>query len=201
VQKLANGTTITHESTEKQALDSSGRLYRESQRESAMRSDRGFNNFVSVNVNDPVNRTFTFWNSKSKEANVTHFQEPREIKRPDPIPGQSVAGSTPMPKLDSIPPHLEYLGIKTINGVRAVGNRITRVIPAGTEGNEQPITVTSEQWTAVDFGLEMMSMTDDPRTGTTTTELTDLEWGEPDPALFQVPEGYTVKDRAPEPQN
>jgi hypothetical protein len=46
-----------------------------------------------------------------------------------------------------------------------------------------------------------MSVNEDPRTGTATMELTDLEKGEPDPTLFQVPEGYTVKDRAPEPQN
>jgi hypothetical protein len=27
--------------------------------------------------------------------------------------------------------------------------------------------------------------------------MTDIEFGEPDPALFQIPEGYTVKDVYP----
>jgi len=201
VKKLADGTTITHESTEKVAFDSNGRGYRESRREPPMGSKGDAENSIVVNVSDPVNRTSIFWDSKTGEAIVTHFPDPREVKRPDPNPEQAVAGSAPMPKIGLIPPHLEYLGIKTINGIRAGGNRITRVIPAGTEGNEQPVTVTSEQWISVDFGLEMMSMTDDPRTGKSTTELTELEWGEPDPALFQVPEGYTVKDRTLEPQN
>jgi hypothetical protein len=38
---------------------------------------------------------------------------------------------------------------------------------------------------------------DDPRTGTRITEVTNLDRGEPNPALFQVPEGYTMRDRYP----
>jgi hypothetical protein len=32
-------------------------------------------------------------------------------------------------------------------------------------------------------------------------ELTDIERGEPDPALFRPPEGYTVKDQYPNQKN
>ena len=106
-----------------------------------------------------------------------------------------------MQRLEQIKPQIEDLGMKSINGVEARGRRTTRVIPAGREGNDQPITVTSERWTASDLGLVVMSVNDDPRNGTITMEMTDIEKGEPDPALFQVPEGYTVKDRTPEPQN
>jgi hypothetical protein len=154
-----------------------------------------------VNVHDPVNRTNIFWNSNTKEAILTHFAEAGEIKRLDPVPGQAVMEPAPMPRLEPIKPQIEDLGMKTINGVEARGRRTTRVIPAGREGNDQPITVTFERWMAQDLGLVVMSVNDDPRNGTTTMELTDLEKGEPDPALFQVPEGYTVKDRTPEPQN
>jgi hypothetical protein len=201
VQKLANGTTITHVTTVKEARDSSGRTYRESRPESPMGSEEGSNSLVSVNVHDPVNRTNIFWNSNTKEAILTHFAEAGEIKRLDPVPGQAVMEPAPMPRLEPIKPQIEDLGMKTINGVEARGRRTTRVIPAGREGNDQPITVTFERWMAQDLGLVVMSVNDDPRNGTTTMELTDLEKGEPDPALFQVPEGYTVKDRTPEPQN
>jgi len=201
VQKLANGTTITHVTTLKEARDSSGRTYHESRPESPMGSEGDSNNFVSVNVHDPVNRTNIFWNSNTKEAIVTHFPEPREIKRIDPIPAQAVTQQMPVRAPEPIKTEREDLGIKTINGVEAKGTRTTRVIPAGREGNDQPIIVTSEHWMAPDLGLVVMSVNDDPRTGTSTMELTDLEKGEPDPALFQVPEGYAVKDRTPEPQN
>jgi hypothetical protein len=201
VQKLANGTTITHESSVKMARDSSGRTYQESRRESSMGLEGGSNNVVSVNVYDPVNRLTIFWNSNTKEAIVTHFPEPREIKRTEVQPVQAMVDPTPMPRLEPIRPQIEDLGMRTINGVEAKGTRTTRVIPTGREGNDQPITVTLERWAAVDLGLVVMSVQDDPRTGTSTIELTDLEKGEPDPALFQVPEGYTVKDRTPAEQN
>ena len=201
VQKLANGTTITHVTMVKEARDSSGRTYRESRQEPAMGLEEGSNNFVSVTVYDPVNRISIFWHSNTKEAIVTPFPEPREIKRLDPIPGQAGMESTPMQRLEQIKPQIEDLGMKTINGVEAKGTRTTRVIPAGREGNDQPITVTSERWTAPDLKLIVMSVNEDPRSGTSTMELTDIERSEPDPALFQVPEGYTIKDQNPVEQN
>ena len=94
-------------------------------------------------------------------------------------------------------PEVEDLGMKTINGVEAKGTRTTRVISAGREGNDQPLTVIHETWFSTALGIPVMSINDDPRVGTSTMELTDIERGEPDPALFQVPEGYTVKERTP----
>jgi hypothetical protein len=201
VQKLANGTIITHESTVKEARDSSGRTYRESRPDSAMGSEGVSTNFVFVNVHDPVSRTNIFWNSNTKEAVVTHIPERSGVRLPEPPQVQATVDPAPMPRLEPIKPQIEDLGMKTINGVEAHGKRTTRVIPAGREGNDQPITVTSERWMAEDLKLVVMSVNDDPRTGTSTMELTDLEKSEPDPALFQVPEGYAVKDRTPEPQN
>jgi hypothetical protein len=61
--------------------------------------------------------------------------------------------------------------------------------------------VTHETWVSEELMLAVMQIDDDPRTGVRTMELTDIERGEPDPALFQVPEGYTVKDQYPNQQN
>jgi len=107
----------------------------------------------------------------------------------------------PTTRAEPIKQQSEDLGIRTINGVEAKGTRMTRVIPAGRDGNDQPLTITSEWWRSEELGIMVMSVNDDPRTGTITMELTDLERGEPDAALFQVPEGYTVKDRTPQAQN
>jgi hypothetical protein len=60
------------------------------------------------------------------------------------------------------------------------------------------ITIVSETWHSPELKITLLSVNDDPRTGKRTTEVTDLDRAEPDPSVFQVPEGYTVKDQNPE---
>ncbi len=43
--------------------------------------------------------------------------------------------------------------------------------------------------------LLVMSKSSDPRMGETTYKLTNLSRAEPDPALFQIPADYTVKEQ------
>lgn len=87
------------------------------------------------------------------------------------------------------------LGTQTVEGVRAQGNRVTRVIPAGSVGNEQPIHIVTETWFSPDLKVLIMSKSEDPRMGTSTYRLTNIVRAEPSPDLFQVPAGYTVKDQ------
>ena len=91
----------------------------------------------------------------------------------------------------------EKLGGKSIAGVYAEGVRITTTYPVGFFGNDKPIVSVHEAWTAPGLRLAVLTINDDPRSGTQTTEITDLNRAEPDPALFQVPEGYTIKDQNP----
>ncbi len=91
----------------------------------------------------------------------------------------------------------ESLPGKTINGIYAEGVRITQTYPIGYFGNDRPIVVVHETWTSPDLKITVFATTDDPRTGTRTTEVTNLDRSEPDPALFQIPEGYTVRDQYP----
>jgi hypothetical protein len=91
----------------------------------------------------------------------------------------------------------EKLGGKTIAGVYAEGTRITVTYPVGFFGNDKPIITFHETWMSSDLKLVVLSVDDDPRTGTRITEVTNLDRGEPNPALFQVPEGYTIKGQYP----
>jgi TonB family protein len=88
----------------------------------------------------------------------------------------------------------EELPAGSIAGLYVTGVRTTTTIPAGTAGNERDITVTSETWTSPDLKITVRQITDDPRSGKVTTELTDITRTDPDPALFQAPEGYAVRD-------
>ncbi len=88
----------------------------------------------------------------------------------------------------------EALGQQTIEGVVADGNRTTSVIPAGTIGNEQDIKIVTETWYSKDLQALVSSTHTDPRMGTTTFRLTNIQRTEPSPDLFQVPSDYTVHD-------
>ena len=92
---------------------------------------------------------------------------------------------------------VEKLGVKTVAGVYAEGTRTTLTYPAGFMGSDRLITSTSEMWMSPDLKIIVLSITEDPRTGTQTIELTNLDRSEPDPTLFQVPEGYTIRDQTP----
>jgi hypothetical protein len=91
----------------------------------------------------------------------------------------------------------EKLGGKTIAGVYAEGTRLTVTYPVGFFGNDKPIITFHETWMSSDLRLVVLSVDDDPRTGARITEVTSLDRGEPNPALFQVPEGYTIRDQYP----
>jgi hypothetical protein len=100
----------------------------------------------------------------------------------------------PVRRVLAEPKNEESLGQKMIDGVLADGKRVTTVLPAGSIGNQQPITVLSEQWFAPDLEILVMTRHSDPRTGETTYSLSNVARGEPAATLFDVPADYTIQD-------
>jgi hypothetical protein len=88
----------------------------------------------------------------------------------------------------------EEIPAQMVNGTLARGSRITTTIPAGSIGNNRDLKVVTERWYSDDMQLLLKSTNSDPRFGTTTYELKDLTQGRPDPALFQVPADYRLRD-------
>lgn len=91
----------------------------------------------------------------------------------------------------------EELGTQTINGISAQGTRLIHTIPAGQIGNDRPITVINERWYSPELQVVVKSVRTDPRFGTTTYTVTNLQKQEPAAALFAVPSDYTVKQGPP----
>jgi hypothetical protein len=91
----------------------------------------------------------------------------------------------------------ESLGTQAINGVNAEGTRITHTIPAGQIGNDKPIQIVLERWYSPDLQIMVKSTRSDPRFGTTTYAVTNVQRTEPAAALFIVPSDYTVKEGGP----
>jgi hypothetical protein len=198
-QTLTDGTTITHTETIKEARDSQGRTFTE-RLPLAPTGGEGPLSRSFVHVFDPVSHTSTMWSTDSKQATVVHLPESSQF------PGQfhgprgpegAVAGAGFRGHGNFPAQTVESLGPKTINGLTAEGTRTTRVIPAGAQGNDKPLTITHESWVSSDLKVEVMRVDTDPRNGATTMELTGISRDEPAAALFQAPAGFTVNERTP----
>ena len=206
VQVLANGTTIRGESTTSQARDGEGRTY-SSLTPAPFRSGPAIQTF---HVSDPVAGTETRWDSRGKKATV--YQLPPKDQqhgcwRADDggggwnypqTPGEGTtekASDTSQPAAERSPgPHRthEDLGMDTIQGLEIHGERTTITTPKGEFGNDQPLVSTMEVWWSDEYRLQVRQIREDPRQGKTTRELVSFTPGEPDPALFQPPQGYEV---------
>ena len=142
----------------------------------------------SVIVYEPVKRVWWTWSyggSSAKVARVRHF---RDQDGPASCPAQPI----PQAKRNPGDFDVEYLRPTTINGIAVVGNRNTKVVPAGTMGIDHESTIAHEWWISPELGVIMRHTIDDPRGPKIITELSDVKRDVPDPALFQLPEGYTV---------
>jgi hypothetical protein len=89
----------------------------------------------------------------------------------------------------------ENLGTRTIAGVQCDGSRQVTTTPAGEQGNEQPMQLITEVWVAHDSQVTMLRIEDDPRSGRTTTEVTEFDPHDPDPSLFAPPPGYKLEEQ------
>ncbi len=197
VQTLADGTNITQNSPSKQVYrDSSGRT----------RTERPFFPVSSVKnlpyiveIVDPVAGQSVILDTINKVAHLTILQKPPMPALPkmaSPAPNTGVA-TTMIPGARRIAgerPQIstERLGAKTIDGIVVEGTRTTTTHPAGTMGNDRPITSTSEIWMSPELKIVVFTKMSDPRSGDNITALTKISRAEPDPALFQIPQGYRV---------
>jgi hypothetical protein len=86
----------------------------------------------------------------------------------------------------------ETLGTRQFDGVKAVGLKITSIIPTGQIGNDRPIEITDERWESSDLKMLVYSRNSDPRTGVVEYRLTNINRSEPPPDLFEIPPGYAL---------
>jgi len=186
VQTLADGTTITRDTTESTAVDSQGKRMTAS----ATTASESQTPKTEFNVFDPVARTSTRWSVPGKKATVRQIGE-----------GHGCSSATESAHVHSLTrsPHerpvVEQLGTASIQGIEARGTRTITTIPAGEVGNDAPLVRTSEVWSAIAVGLKgllVREITDDPRSGKWDRELTSISQSDPDPSLFQPPDGYEI---------
>jgi hypothetical protein len=112
--------------------------------------------------------------------------------------GGGRAGATARPAADFPRPDVttESLGTKIIDGTSVAGTRRTTVIPTGMQGNDGPITQTSESWFSRELNLTVLTVNIAPDGTTQTQRIANLRLTEPDPSLFMIPPDYAVVDEA-----
>lgn len=91
----------------------------------------------------------------------------------------------------------ESLGTQALEGFIVEGTRLTLTIPPAKDGNDKPITVTTETWYSPKLQIVLMKKTLDPRLGEVDYKVTNIQLGEPTSSLFQVPSTYILRSTLP----
>ncbi len=202
-QTLADGTHIQHSSTETLARDSQGRTRVESSISAIGRlAASGATPRTSVFIHDPVASMSYVLDTTAHTVRQTQISTNGGRRGPGPGPVPAGAPRPGGPRGQAIARNganvtTEDLGTQVVSGVNAQGTRVTRTIPAGSEGNDKAISIVRETWYSSDLQMVVMSKTTDPRFGETTYTLSNISRAEPDPALFAVPSGYTLEQGRP----
>lgn len=194
---LADGTKITHEDTEVQAVNSQGWRLTAITRQPLSSDQQPITHTTLFEANEGITLSWTVPDARAIATSMS-------LRPMDTACGSSSATAqagilhapfqTPRTR-----PAVEELGTETIQGVEAHGTRTTTTIPAGAMGNDQPMVRTAELWRAVDPGLHRLivrSIIDDPMQGYSDRELVSFEQGDPDESQFEIPQGYQVVDRS-----
>ena len=195
-QVLADGNRIVNKSSAFLARDSEGRTRREETMSKV--GPLPVNAANMVFINDPTDNSDYLLNVKEQTADVLRRQTASVVtveQRRAMEAKIKTERSVQVQELNEV--KRESLGTQLIEGLSCEGQSETQTIPAGSIGNERPITITSETWASPELHLLVMRKRNDPRFGETLYKLTDIKRNEPDPSLFKVPGNFKILDKLP----
>jgi hypothetical protein len=200
-QILQDGTTILQDGAEPIPYyqDSAGRLRVDYPFRKPKNSPRSISFPAQIEIMDPVAGYHYILDPIHRVAHRGTMQfHPIKYPRSTPAtlqdslrkagPANDPSGS-PKPEIS-----LESLGSRVIDGLTVEGQRMTIKYPAGSVGNDRPITTTQESWYSPELPFPVFRKTNDPRTGEEKMAYFNIKQSEPDTGLFQVPKGYQIVD-------
>lgn len=188
-QTLADGTTINRKVQGNVFRDSQGRLRRETTMPAIGPLAANGQPKTFIVIHDPVAGASYELHPDQKSA-VQLRGHGGARKSPDGLQGKFEAHLQEEIANGTI--KKEDLGTQTISGLSTQGTRYTRTIPAGQIGNSKPIAITSEVWYSPDLQIVVKSTHNDPRFGTTTYTVSNIQRQEQAASLFAVPADYAV---------
>jgi hypothetical protein len=190
VRQLPDGGTITTVNKRRIARDAEGRVYEE--RWFLVPKDGKVPSQMSkLQISDPHAHTLYDCPMQREEKAcllLTYSEAPGSIYRFQGPP------SGPLPDGAGETIHQD-LGKQLISGLETLGTRDTVVFNPGLFGNDRKVSIEREFWFSPQLGFNLLSKRSDPRIGTQTFTVTNLILSDPDPKLFDLPEGFKVVDR------
>lgn len=189
VRYSPGGASITFINKRQVARDVQGRLYEE--RWALVPKDSDVKSRIQwIQIADPHLRTLYNCNMVSRVCDLLRY---------NPEPDLAAASARPQPS-GPLPDgrgtlQLENLGTRMIAGMETTGTRVTTTLNPGTIGNDRPVVTSSETWRSDQLAVNLLSIRTDPLFGTQTFNVSELEAAPPDPQLFELPPGFTVRDQ------
>jgi hypothetical protein len=156
-------------------------------------------NKLIVRIADPMAGSFLDWNTGGAVLKVAHLiYQPQAMAGTAGISEWVDSEKTTTSGKTVTTTKIETIGPKKIDGVDAIGQRLTSTkIDVSGQGNATPSVTTHEQWISVEHGLLLSDIVDDPARGHTEMIMENLSLKEPDPSLFVPPQGYTIMQTYP----
>lgn len=190
IRPLLDGGTYTVVNQRQVARDRQGRIYEE--RWLLVPKDGKFKPRMNViQIGDPVAHTlYNCFLLETPHRCVldTYTESPTANYQPP------VAQTGALANGDGFQTH-EDLGVQTIAGIDVHGMRDTLTYNQGVIGNDRPFDRMREFWFASSLGINLKSELTSPDFGKEIFTLTDVSTSDPEPKLFQIPDGFEVVDR------
>ena len=161
--------------------DSSGRIHNEA-RAMVPASSAQTPGVISILLYDPQTRISTTLDPEERTFSTRTINHPPATVPPSVRYGSPTDNGLPQNEFTKE----ENLGVNDMEGVAVHGVREVQTIPA----ENKEIVITDEYWYSEDLRINMMIKHSDPRKGTVTVTVTQVARTEPDPALFEIPQGY-----------
>jgi hypothetical protein len=180
-----DGSSVIFKTIREIARDSRGRIHNES-RAFVPVSDPNTPPVVRIHLYDPQTRISTMLNPQERTFWTQTVNNPPATVPPAPHYGSAIQQGLPQNEFT----REEDLGVHEITGLFAHGFRETQTIPAENGGAGKETVITDEYWYSDDLRIYLMIKHGDPRTGTVTMTVAQVARAEPDPSLFEIPDGY-----------
>ena len=178
-----DGSVTQFKSTREIARDARGRIHNEL-RALIPVSSTGTPEVLNIHLYDPQTRISTEIDVRKRTFWTRTLDHPPSTEPPS-IRFAAPDGNAPPSEFTK----QEDLGIREIAGVPAHGIRETQTVMDENDGKE--VVISDEYWYSQDLRINLMIKHSDPRRGMTTMTVAQVTRTEPDPAFFEVPEGYT----------
>jgi len=178
---LVDGSTQSNWNRRTVARDSAGRIFQE-RRLLQPNGDKVMTPVTQLEYYDPLRHEFFACRPEAKICYQHPYSAPETMRLMPAGPLPDGRGSVKR----------EELGRKLIEAVDVIGSREITTINAGVFGNEKSEPIVKEFWYSPRLGINIITKRFDPRNGTQNFVLSNINMNEPDPKIFEVPEGYRV---------